>query len=98
MLATGSALGAAGFTPAIYDLSAVPPYKPQQMALGVVRIYGTPLESLVGRWAYEFRAKQGQQDVVRDGAYLPPPLATVKAELTKLDSKERPPELEPLEE
>ena len=37
-----------GYTPAKYDLSALPPYQPEQMALGVVRIYGTPLESLVG--------------------------------------------------
>ena len=66
-LAICSAVTAAEFTPAKYDLSALPPYKPEQMALGVVRIYGTPLESLVGHWAYGFRAKQGH---VRLKAYL----------------------------
>src|SRR5216684_8582403 len=55
------------FKPAQYDLSGLPPYKPEQMALGVVRIYGTPLESLVGRWAFGFRVKQGH---VRLKAYL----------------------------
>ncbi len=43
-------------------------------------------------------SKQGQQDVVRDGAYLPLPLATVQAQLTKLESNELPRELELLEE
>src|SRR5207253_2694025 len=67
LVATCVAATAAEFTPAKYDLSALAPYKPEQMALGVVRIYGTPLESLVGRWAYAFRAKQGH---VRLKAYL----------------------------
>jgi phosphate transport system substrate-binding protein len=67
LAAFSSAISAADFAPAHYDLSALPPYKPEQMALGVVRIYGTPLESLVGRWANEFRAKQGH---VRLEAYL----------------------------
>jgi phosphate transport system substrate-binding protein len=67
LLASLSAAGAAEFKPATYDLSALPQYKPEQMALGVVRIYGTPLESLVGQWAYAFRAKQGH---VRLKAYL----------------------------
>jgi len=67
VLATCGAVTAADFTPAKYDLSGLPPYKPEQMALGVVRIYGTPLESLVGRWAFGFRAKQGH---VRLKAYL----------------------------
>jgi phosphate transport system substrate-binding protein len=58
---------AADFKPAQYDLSALPEYKPEQMALGVVRIYGTPLESLVGNWASAFRAKQGH---VRLESYL----------------------------
>jgi phosphate transport system substrate-binding protein len=58
---------AAQYKPAQYDLSALPPYKPDGMALGVLRIYGTPLESLVGRWASEFRARQGH---VRLHAYL----------------------------
>lgn len=43
-------------------------------------------------------SKQGQQDVAREGAYLPLPLATVQAQLNKLDSKDRPPELELLRE
>jgi len=67
VLASCGAVSAADFTPAPYDLSALPEYKPEQMALGVLRIYGTPLESLVGRWAYEFREKQGH---VRLKAYL----------------------------
>lgn len=66
-LATPKPVAAAEFTPAHYDLTGLPPYKPQQMALGVLRISGTPLESLVGRWASEFRAKQGH---VRLQAYL----------------------------
>ena len=43
-------------------------------------------------------SRQGQQDVVRDGAYLPLPFATVKEQLKKLDSKDPPRELELLEE
>src|SRR5947207_15879610 len=67
LVAICGAVIAAEFTPAKYDLSGLPPYKPEQMALGVVRIYGTPLESLVGHWAFAFRAKQGH---VRLKAYL----------------------------
>src|SRR3954469_13762016 len=74
MTAAAAAAAAAPFTcaapqyqPAHYDLSALPAYKPQDMALGVVRIYGTPLESLVGEWASAFRAKQGH---VRLESYL----------------------------
>ena len=67
VLAICGAANAAEFTPAKYDLSGLPPYKPEKMALGVVRIYGTPLESLVGQWAFGFRAKQGH---VRLKAYL----------------------------
>src|ERR1700686_746585 len=59
VLAICGAVTAAEFTPAKYDLSGLPPYKPEQRALGGGRIYGTPLESLVGRWASGFRAKQG---------------------------------------
>jgi phosphate transport system substrate-binding protein len=66
-LAAAFTAGAAEYQPAQYDLSALPAYKPEQMALGVVRIYGTPLESLVGQWASAFRAKQGH---VRLNAYL----------------------------
>ena len=43
-------------------------------------------------------SKQGQRDVVHDGAYLPLPLATVKTQLNKLDSNELPRELELLGE
>jgi phosphate transport system substrate-binding protein len=57
----------APYQPAHYDLSALPPYRPQQQAVGVVRIYGTPLEALVGKWATEFRDKQSH---VRLQAYL----------------------------
>lgn len=52
---------------ATYDLQALPAYEPQAMALGVIRIYGTPLESLVGKLANEFRARQGH---VRLKSYL----------------------------
>ena len=67
ILLVAHAAVAAEFKPAQYDLSELPPYQPEQAALGVVRIYGTPLESLVGRWASEFRSKQGH---VRLEAYL----------------------------
>src|SRR6266513_2992403 len=67
LLAAARAASAADFVPAQYDLSALPAYQPEQMALGVVRIYGTPLETLVGQWASAFRAKQGH---VRLDAYL----------------------------
>jgi len=43
-------------------------------------------------------SKQGQQDVLRDGAYLPLPIATVNEQLKKLTSRELPRELELLEE
>jgi phosphate transport system substrate-binding protein len=58
---------AAPYKPAQYDLSALPPYEAQELALGVVRIYGTPLEALVGKWASAFRERQGH---VRLHAYL----------------------------
>jgi hypothetical protein len=67
LLATTGACAAEAYTPTRYDLSALPAYKPEQMALGVVRIYGTPLESLVGAWAAGFRDKQAH---VRLNAYL----------------------------
>jgi phosphate transport system substrate-binding protein len=50
-----------------YDLSGLPEYKPEAMALGVVRVFGTPLEGLVGAWAEGFRSKQGH---VRLNSYL----------------------------
>ena len=67
LAAASGAAAADSYTPTKYDLSALPAYQPEQMALGVVRIYGTPLESLVGEWASAFRAKQGH---VRLNAYL----------------------------
>ena len=67
LLVAHNAVAASDYAPAQYDLSALPAYKPEQMALGVVRIYGTPLEGLVGRWAAEFRSKQGH---VRLHSYL----------------------------
>jgi phosphate transport system substrate-binding protein len=67
LLVAYNALAASDYKPAQYDLSALPSYKAEQMALGVLRIYGTPLEGLVGRWAAEFRARQGH---VRLNAYL----------------------------
>jgi phosphate transport system substrate-binding protein len=68
MLATAAAVcGADAYQPAHYDLSALPPYEPAQRVTGVLRIYGTPLEELVGKWANAFRKHQGQ---VRLNAYL----------------------------
>ena len=52
----------------------------------------------VGEFLRYILSKQGQQDVVRDGAYLPLPRATVIEQLNKLNSKELPRELELLEE
>src|SRR5262245_6157813 len=67
-LAVATHAGAAAeFKPAQYDLSALPAYQAKDMALGVIRIYGTPLEALVGRLAGDFRGKQGH---VRLHAYL----------------------------
>jgi phosphate transport system substrate-binding protein len=67
LLAAYASAEPAGYPPAKFDLSALPSYQPEQLALGVIRIYGTPLEDLVGRWAAEFRARQGH---VRLHAYL----------------------------
>ena len=57
----------AGYVPATYDLSALPAYAPAQRALGLLRIYGTPLDDLVGAWTTAFRGKHSQ---VRLNAYL----------------------------
>lgn len=43
-------------------------------------------------------SRQGQRDVLADGAYLPLPLATLKEQLEKLASKSSPPELELLQQ
>lgn len=69
-LALSSALtaqAADSYQPAKYDLSALPAYVPTQRATGVLRIYGTPLEDLVGKWANAFRGHHAQ---VRLNAYL----------------------------
>ncbi|MFI5335784.1 MAG: PstS family phosphate ABC transporter substrate-binding protein [Opitutales bacterium] len=67
-LSTGvPVLAADAYQPAKYDLSALPAYVPSQRVTGVLRIYGTPLEDLVGKWANAFRGHHGQ---VRLNAYL----------------------------
>jgi phosphate transport system substrate-binding protein len=58
---------APAYQPAHYDLSALPVYTPTQRVTGVLRIYGTPLEDLVGKWATAFRGHHSQ---VRLNAYL----------------------------
>ena len=55
------------YQPAKYDLSALPSYVKTERVTGVLRIYGTPLEDLVGKWANAFRGYHGQ---VRLNAYL----------------------------
>ena len=62
-----AAFAADAYQPARYDLSALPAYVPAQRATGVLRIYGTPLEDLVGKWANAFRGRHAQ---VRLNAYL----------------------------
>lgn len=66
-LLTGSEAFSAGYEPAHYDLSALPAYAPAQRVTGVLRVYGTPLEELVGKWATAFRKHHGQ---VRLNSYL----------------------------
>ena len=66
-VAAAPVVASSGYTPAAYDLSALPAYAPHGLALGVIRISGTPLEALVGRWATEFRGRQGH---ARLSAYL----------------------------
>jgi phosphate transport system substrate-binding protein len=67
LLAGTVAFAADAYQPAHYDLSALPSYVKTQRVTGVMRIYGTPLEDLVGRWANAFRSYHGQ---VRLNAYL----------------------------
>ena len=67
LLAASAAHAADAYQPAHYDLSALPAYAPAQRVTGVLRIYGTPLEELVGKWATGFRKFHGQ---VRLNAYL----------------------------
>src|SRR5258708_11896157 len=66
-LAFAAAGGAAAYEPARYDLSALPSYAKSQRVTGILRIYGTPLEDLTGRWANAFRGYHGQ---VRLQSYL----------------------------
>ena len=66
-LAFAAAGGAAAYEPARYDLSALPSYAKSQRVTGILRIYGTPLEDLTGRWANAFRSYHGQ---VRLQSYL----------------------------
>ena len=62
-----NALNASEYIPAHYDLSALPSYVSSGRVTGVMRIYGTPLEDLVGKWANAFRGYHAQ---VRLNAYL----------------------------
>jgi len=66
LIALNSA-AAPAYQPAQYDLSALPAYAPTQRATGVLRVYGTPLEELVGKLANVFRSYQGN---VRLHSYL----------------------------
>lgn len=61
------AAAGSGYQPAHWDLSALPEYKPEHRLLGPIRIYGTPLDDLVGAWTTAFRGMHGQ---VRLQAYL----------------------------
>lgn len=46
---------ATGYRVHQFDLSDLPEYKPEQQAIGVLRLTGTPLDSLVGDWIGEFK-------------------------------------------
>lgn len=61
------ATAATAYQPAHFDLSALPSYEKSERVTGVLRIYGTPLEELVGKLANAFRGYHGQ---VRLQAYL----------------------------
>jgi phosphate transport system substrate-binding protein len=65
--ASAASAAAPAYQPAHFDLSALPEYVPSQRVTGVLRIYGTPLEDLVGKWANGFRGHHGQ---ARLNAYL----------------------------
>lgn len=65
-----AALGSAAppaYQPAHFDLGALPSYVKEGRAIGVMRIYGTPLEELTGKLANKFRSYHGQ---VRLESYL----------------------------
>src|SRR6266478_9021902 len=83
-----------------YDLSRLPPYKSTQNQLGVKRnsiyIYfapdranGDPADPKVAPKLKEFLryilSRQGQQDVAREGDYLPLTAAITKEQLKKLE-------------
>ncbi|MDD3178961.1 MAG: hypothetical protein PHQ04_01275 [Opitutaceae bacterium] len=55
------------YQPAHYDLSGLPVYQPEHRLIGVLRIYGTPLDGLVGKLNTAFRGMHGQ---IRLHAYL----------------------------
>ena len=59
-LSAVTAAAQATYTPARFDLSGLPSYIKTERVTGVLRIYGTPLEDLVGRWANAFRGYHGQ--------------------------------------
>jgi phosphate transport system substrate-binding protein len=65
--ASARAADSTAYVPAHYDLSALPSYVSHERVTGVLRIYGTPLEDLVGKWANAFRGYHAQ---VRLNAYL----------------------------
>lgn len=67
LLGASVTFAADAYQPAKYDLSALPAYVPAQRVTGVLRVYGTPLEELVGKWANAFRGHHGQ---VRLNSYL----------------------------
>jgi phosphate transport system substrate-binding protein len=67
LCAAAPASAADPYQPAQFDLSPLPAYEPAERVTGVLRIYGTPLEALVGQWANAFRGHHGQ---VRLNAYL----------------------------
>lgn len=45
------------YVPTHFDLSALPVYKPEHRLLGTIRVYGTPLEGLIGKWMAAFRGE-----------------------------------------
>ena len=59
---------ASDYRPTHYDLSGLPIYQPGARILGSIRIYGTPLEGLAGKWMATFRGEYFGQ--IREQAYL----------------------------
>src|ERR1019366_971054 len=45
------------YLPTHFDLSELPIYKPEHRLLGTIRVYGTPLEGLYGKWMAAFRGE-----------------------------------------